>query len=142
MARQSAAGRSHEVCRRAQGKRPLSGRRLLIPRARMNTLLSRSPAVRTTCPYCGVGCGVIAKPDGHGGAAISGDSDHPANLGRLCSKGSTLNETLGLDHRLLHPMLRRPNGTVARTDWNIALDRVAGGLRPIIDAGGPRAGTL
>jgi assimilatory nitrate reductase catalytic subunit len=105
----------------------------------MNTLLSRSPAVRTTCPYCGVGCGVIAKPDGHGGAAISGDSDHPANLGRLCSKGSTLNETLGLDHRLLHPMLRRPNGTVARTDWNIALDRVAGGLRAIIDREGPEA---
>ena len=40
---------------------------------------------RTTCPYCGVGCGVLATPDGSGGAAISGDGDHPANLGRLYS---------------------------------------------------------
>jgi len=105
----------------------------------MNTLLSRSPIVRTTCPYCGVGCGVIAKPDGHGGAAISGDSNHPANLGRLCSKGSTLNETLGIDHRLLHPVLRRSDGTFARTNWGIALDRVAGGFRTIIDREGPDA---
>ena len=53
------------------------------------------PAVRTTCPYCGVGCGVLAQPDGRGGAAIAGDPDHPANFGRLCSKGSALGETLG-----------------------------------------------
>jgi assimilatory nitrate reductase catalytic subunit len=44
--------------------------------------------VRTTCPYCGVGCGVLATPDGQGGAAIAGDAEHPANFGRLCSKGS------------------------------------------------------
>ena len=52
-------------------------------------------ATRTTCPYCGVGCGVLATPDGNGGAAISGDPEHPANFGRLCSKGSALGETLG-----------------------------------------------
>ncbi len=62
-------------------------------------------AVRTTCPYCGVGCGVVASPDGAGGWAISGDKDHPANFGRLCSKGSALGETLGLNGRLLHPMV-------------------------------------
>ena len=45
-------------------------------------------ATKTTCPYCGVGCGVLATPDGQGGAAIAGDPDHPANFGRLCSKGS------------------------------------------------------
>ena len=50
-------------------------------------------ATRTTCPYCGVGCGVLATPDGRGGAAISGDGEHPANFGRLCSKGSALGET-------------------------------------------------
>ena len=54
-------------------------------------------ATRTTCPYCGVGCGVLATPDGSGGAAISGDPEHPANFGRLCSKGSALGETLGLE---------------------------------------------
>ena len=53
-------------------------------------------ATRTTCPYCGVGCGVLATPDGAGGAAIAGDPEHPANFGRLCSKGSALGETLGL----------------------------------------------
>ena len=52
-------------------------------------------ATRTTCPYCGVGCGVLATPDGSGGAAIAGDPEHPANFGRLCSKGSALGETLG-----------------------------------------------
>jgi len=46
--------------------------------------------VRSTCPYCGVGCGVLATPDSNGGATIKGDLDHPANAGRLCSKGSAL----------------------------------------------------
>ena len=53
--------------------------------------------VRTTCPYCGVGCGVLATPDGTGGVVIAGDPDHPSNFGRLCSKGSALGETLGDD---------------------------------------------
>ena len=105
----------------------------------MNKPLLHAPAVRTTCPYCGVGCGVIAAPDGQGGAAISGDPSHPANFGRLCSKGSALGETLGLDHRLLHPMLRQPNGSLVRTGWDHALDRVAGGLRVIADRHGPQA---
>ena len=77
----------------------------------MNAPSQHPPAVRTTCPYCGVGCGVLAKPDGLGGALIAGDPDHPANFGRLCSKGSALGETLGLDSRLLHPMLRQADGT-------------------------------
>jgi len=68
--------------------------------------------------YCGVGCGVLAQPDGHGGAAIVGDPAHPANLGRICSKGSALGETLGLSERLLHPMLRQPGGSLARIDWS------------------------
>ena len=72
------------------------------------------PAVRTTCPYCGVGCGVLAKPDGGGGAIIDGDPDHPANFGRLCSKGSALGETLGLAGRLLHPMQRDDAGILRR----------------------------
>jgi assimilatory nitrate reductase catalytic subunit len=105
----------------------------------MNMQPSCSPAVRTTCPYCGVGCGLIVVPNGDRGAAISGDPDHPANLGQLCSKGSALNETLGLDHRLLYPMLRQPDGTLAKTEWSLALERVAEGLRAIIDRDGPEA---
>ena len=72
-------------------------------------------AVRTTCPYCGVGCGVLASPDGHGGTRIEGDPLHPANFGRLCSKGSALGETLGFEGRLLHPMVRGGEGKLVRT---------------------------
>jgi len=73
--------------------------------------------VRTTCPYCGVGCGIVAKPDGRGGAAISGDPAHPANFGQLCSKGAALGETLALEQRLLHPMLRQPDGKLGQVGW-------------------------
>ncbi len=105
----------------------------------MNAPLPHSPAVRTTCPYCGVGCGVLAAPDGIGGAAISGDPDHPANFGRLCSKGSALGETLSLDQRVLHPMLRGTDGAMARASWDGALDRVANGLCDIVDRDGSNA---
>src|SRR4051812_30324260 len=101
--------------------------------------LAPAPAIRTTCPYCGVGCGVLAAPDGFGGAAISGDTEHPANFGRLCSKGAALGETLGLDGRLLHPMLRQQDGTLARVDWNQALGRVADGFARTIERHGPDA---
>src|ERR1044072_1255632 len=95
-------------------------------------------ATRTTCPYCGVGCGVLATADGQGGAMIAGDPAHPANAGRLCSKGSALGETLGLGPRLLHPMLRQ-DGALARTDWDTALDQVADGFRRIVERDGPGA---
>jgi assimilatory nitrate reductase catalytic subunit len=78
-------------------------------------------ATKTTCAYCGVGCGVLATPDGRGGAAILGDPEHPANFGRLCSKGSALGETLGLENRLLHPMIRCDKGTMERVAWSDAL---------------------
>ena len=88
--------------------------------------------VRTTCPYCGVGCGVLATPDGKGGATIKGDPDHPANFGRLCSKGSALGETLGLHERLLNPMVRCSNDQMEPVAWSDALDHVAQRLHHII----------
>src|SRR4051795_246209 len=91
-------------------------------------------AVRTTCPYCGVGCGVIARPNGRAGAAIEGDPEHPSNFGRLCSKGSALGETLGLDGRLLHPMI---DGR--RASWDAALAAAAGGFSRIAAEHGPNA---
>lgn len=90
--------------------------------------------VKTTCAYCGVGCGVLATPDGQGGAGIAGDTEHPANFGRLCSKGSALGETLSLEDRLLHPML---DG--ARASWEGALGAVAGGFKKIAEQHGPDA---
>src|SRR5476651_1025425 len=97
------------------------------------------PATRTTCPYCGVGCGVLATPDNSGGAAISGDPEHPANFGRLCSKGSALGETLGLEDRLLYPMIRCSKGTMERVAWSDALDHVAHRFAHIIARDGPDA---
>jgi assimilatory nitrate reductase catalytic subunit len=91
-------------------------------------------AVRTTCPYCGVGCGVIARPDGLAGAAIEGDPEHPSNFGRLCSKGSALGETLGRDGRLLHPMIEG-----RRASWDAALTVAAEGFTRIAAEHGPDA---
>lgn len=105
----------------------------------MNAVDANLRATRTTCPYCGVGCGVLATPDGSGGAAIAGDTEHPANYGRLCSKGSALGETLSLDERLLHPMLRGADGAMAQVPWDAALDHVADGFRSIVDKHGPGA---
>src|SRR5262245_11200203 len=95
-------------------------------------------ATRTTCPYCGVGCGVLATPDNNGGAVIAGDPEHPANLGRLCSKGSALGETLGLESRLLHPMIRC-KGVLEQVAWSDALDHVAHRLKHIIARDGANA---
>ena len=100
-------------------------------------------AVRTTCPYCGVGCGVRASARPDGGHDIAGDERHPANFGRLCVKGSALGETIGLDGRLLHPKMREPAGGALRdVSWDEALDAVAGGLRRIVDEHGPDAVAL
>jgi assimilatory nitrate reductase catalytic subunit len=105
-------------------------------------MTSIDPALRatsTTCPYCGVGCGVLATPDGGGGAAISGDPSHPANLGRLCSKGSALGETVGLENRLLYPMIRCSKGTMERVAWTDALDHIAHRFAHIVARDGPNA---
>ncbi|MEL6838992.1 MAG: nitrate reductase [Pseudomonadota bacterium] len=83
---------------------------------------------RTTCPYCGVGCGVLAGPDG----TIKGDPEHPANYGRLCSKGSALGETIDLDGRLLHPKVGGQ-----RASWDMALDLVAEKFSDAIAQYGP-----
>jgi assimilatory nitrate reductase catalytic subunit len=77
-------------------------------------------SVKTTCPYCGVGCGVIAEVGPGGEMSVRGDPEHPANFGRLCSKGSALAETIGLEGRLLFPEI---SGT--RSTWDSALDVVA-----------------
>ncbi len=95
--------------------------------------------IRTTCPYCGVGCGVLATPDGNGGALIAGDPDHPSNFGRLCSKGSALGETLGIQERLLNPMIRCSGGALEQVDWGDALDHVAQRMSHIIAKHGPHA---
>lgn len=99
---------------------------------------------RSTCPYCGVGCGVIIESDGAQITGVRGDPQHPANVGRLCSKGQTLHLTASASvtrqTRLLHPMLRPTRGAApARTDWDSALTLAADRFSTIIGAHGPDA---
>ena len=89
-------------------------------------------SVRTTCPYCGVGCGVVATPTGADSALIAGDAEHPANWGRLCSKGSALGETLGRKGRLLTPYVHGE-----RASWDTAMSFIAEGFQRAIDDHGP-----
>jgi assimilatory nitrate reductase catalytic subunit len=97
--------------------------------------------IRTTCPYCGVGCGVRAQVGQDGQLAIAGDEAHPASQGRLCVKGAALGETVGLDGRLLAPMLRE-EGMLRESSWDEALARVADGFQKIIAEHGPDAVAL
>ncbi len=89
-------------------------------------------SVCTTCPYCGTGCGVLATPNGAGGVTVKGDPDHPANFGRLCSKGSALGETVGLEGRLLPPQINKRDA-----EWDEALSLVADKFRETIENHGP-----
>ena len=89
-------------------------------------------SVKTTCPYCGVGCGVVVGRDSAGAVTVRGDPLHPANFGRLCAKGSALAETIGLEGRLLEPVV---NGQTA--SWDAALDVVADGFSKAIREHGP-----
>ncbi|WP_375691351.1 molybdopterin-dependent oxidoreductase [Pseudooceanicola sp. LIPI14-2-Ac024] len=91
-----------------------------------------APAVRSTCAYCGVGCGVLLTPDGRGGLDVKGDPDHPANRGRLCSKGAALGETVGLEERLLAPVYQGHE-----IGWDEALQTVADRFAETIATHGP-----
>lgn len=88
--------------------------------------------VKTTCAYCGVGCGISAEVTGPRSVTIAGDPAHPANRGSLCSKGTHLGETVGLEGRLLTPMIGEKSAS-----WNDATADVANRMRQCIDEHGP-----
>jgi len=88
--------------------------------------------IKTTCPYCGVGCGVLACQTPAGEVVVRGDDKHPSNFGRLCSKGAALGQTVDLDGRLLYPEI---DGQ--RRDWDSTLDKVAKGFNDAIAKYGP-----
>lgn len=99
---------------------------------------------RSTCPYCGVGCGVIIQSEGGQITGVRGDPQHPANFGRLCTKGSTLHLTaqavVTQQARLLHPMQREHRGEKPlRVGWDQALEFAAGAFAQIIGEHGPDA---
>ncbi|MDB5870381.1 MAG: assimilatory nitrate reductase alpha subunit apoprotein, partial [Polaromonas sp.] len=99
---------------------------------------------QSTCPYCGVGCGVIIESQGNEITGVRGDPDHPANFGRLCTKGSTLHLTASSavtrQTRLLQPMRRaRRNDAPASVSWDGALDFASESFARIITEHGPDA---
>ncbi|PPD17767.1 MAG: nitrate reductase, partial [Methylobacter sp.] len=97
--------------------------------------MTATKQVQTTCPYCGVGCGIDAVVDEPNRLIkIQGDKAHPANFGRLCSKGSALGETIELNSRLLEPVVYGQQAT-----WSEALDLVADSFVNAVKTYGPEA---
>ena len=97
--------------------------------------MSNSESYKTTCCYCGVGCGVIVHKDRNGKLHVEGDKDHPVNKGMLCSKGMNLHYTvMNTSDRLLYPEMRY-NKTMQRqrVSWDTALQRTAAVFRTFIE---------
>ena len=97
---------------------------------------SSIPVVNTTCAYCGVGCGIRVRVQdpGRRQVTLEGDPDHPANYGKLCAKGATLAETIGLEKRQLAPQIRG-----REVDWSVATDYVARKITEVLEKHGPDA---
>ena len=94
--------------------------------------------VKSYCPYCGVGCGLLAEIRKGSVAKIKGDPDHPSSLGDLCLKAVYLPETLATSDRLLYPQIRRcQEGPFTRVSWDAAIKFLAQRVRAIIDEHGP-----
>lgn len=93
---------------------------------------------KSICCYCGVGCGVIIASDDARIAGVRGDPEHPANFGKLCTKGATLHLTARRDTRALYPEQREARGLArSRVTWDEALDRIAVKFAGLIRAHGP-----
>ncbi|KTB81321.1 nitrate reductase [Pseudomonas syringae] len=105
----------------------------------MTSLAIHTPKVTaSTCCYCGVGCGVLIEHDGQKILGVSGDPTHPANYGKLCSKGSTLHLTGDIEARALYPELRLSKGLARSvTDWDTALEHAANVFAENIREHGP-----
>ncbi|PJJ60699.1 nitrate reductase [Hymenobacter chitinivorans] len=97
------------------------------------------PAAASTCCYCGVGCGVLVKPDKHGDVTVTGNPDYPVNRGALCSKGLNLQYTVNdRTDRLLFPQMRYSKSRpLQRVSWDEALERTAAVFRTFIAQYGP-----
>jgi assimilatory nitrate reductase catalytic subunit len=93
---------------------------------------------KSTCPYCGVGCGVIIGSQEDKIISVTGDPTHPANFGRLCTKGSTLHLTTAIDNRALYPEMRLTReATRKRVSWDVSLDYLTEKFAQTIEKHGP-----
>ncbi len=97
--------------------------------------MSNSESYKTTCCYCGVGCGIIVHKDRNGKLHVDGDKDHPVNKGMLCSKGMNLHYTvMDTSDRLLYPEMRYNKMMVRqRVSWDAALERMAAVFKILIE---------
>jgi anaerobic selenocysteine-containing dehydrogenase len=99
-----------------------------------------SNVVRSQCPYCGVGCGIELTVASGLVVKVTGDSQHPANFGKLCIKGATVDQTIAAPTRLTQAQLRPDRAAALRAvELERALDATAARLRQIIDRDGPGA---
>ncbi|MEV5314056.1 bifunctional nitrate reductase/sulfite reductase flavoprotein subunit alpha [Streptomyces sp. NPDC052610] len=104
--------------------------------------------VRTVCSYCGVGCGLVLDvgtgPDGRRTVLkATGDKEHPANFGRLCTKGATTADMLAAPGRLTTALVRPDRGDEPRpASVAVAVEETARRLRAIVDEHGPDAVAL
>jgi ferredoxin-nitrate reductase len=101
--------------------------------------MHREKELRTTCCYCGVGCGIVVSTDANGRISVSGDKSHPVNKGMLCSKGMNLHYTvMDQSDRLLHPEMRyNRNQPRQRVSWDAAMQRTAAVFKTLIHKYGP-----
>ncbi len=101
--------------------------------------MSAFKSYKTTCSYCGVGCGIIAKKDTKGVITVKGDPDHPVNQGMLCSKGMNLHHVVqDKSDRILYPEMRWSKGHERqKVSWDQALDRAAAVFNTMIRKYGP-----
>ncbi len=97
--------------------------------------MNSSESYKTTCCYCGVGCGIIMHKDRNGKLHVDGDKDHPVNKGMLCSKGMNLHYTvMDTSDRLLYPEMRYNKMMVRqRVSWDAALERMAAVFKILIE---------
>ncbi|SHN31385.1 ferredoxin-nitrate reductase [Cyclobacterium lianum] len=96
---------------------------------------------KTTCSYCGVGCGIEVQKNKKGKISIQGDPGHPVNKGMLCSKGRNLHYVVeDTSDRLLHPQMRwGKSHPLEKVDWDTAIERASAVFRSIIKVHGPDA---
>ncbi|WPP52865.1 nitrate reductase [Catalinimonas niigatensis] len=101
--------------------------------------MKQTSTSRTTCSYCGVGCGILVNKDRQGKVTVAGDPDHPVNKGMLCSKGMNLHYVAeDRSDRLLHPQMRwSRSAPMQKVSWDRALDRAAAVFKSLIRNYGP-----
>ncbi|WP_029146834.1 sulfite reductase subunit alpha [Methylophilus sp. 5] len=96
--------------------------------------------VKSVCPYCGVGCGIVMEVENHKVIKVYGDKQHPTNFGRLCTKGNTCAQALADSGRLEYAYVRPARGQESvRTGMDAAIKETARRLRAILDDHGPDA---